>query len=182
MSKPRPPEPAKLFVSAIYADREMLDRCLEKMTERFGPADFSTRELAFDVTGYYQKEMGDKLERRFFAFQELVDPGLLADVKLFTNSLEDSCRQGESRTVNLDPGMLSLHNLVLATGKPVAHRPYLMKGIYADLTLRFENGTFRSLPWTYPDYAEKGMIEFLNRIRKSYKNDLREWREKTKTT
>lgn len=178
MSKPRPPDPAKLFVSAIYADREMLDMCMNEMSERFGPADFSTRELAFDITGYYQKEMGENLRRRFFAFRELVDPGLLPDVKLFTNSLEDRFRQGRARTVNLDPGMLSIHNLVLATGKPVAHRPYLDKGIYADLSLVYENGSFRPLPWTYPDYAEQGMIEFLNRIREAYKNDLREWRAK----
>lgn len=182
MSKPKPPEPAKLFLAAIYADREMLDSCLGKITERFGPADFSTRELAFDITGYYQREMGEKLQRRFFAFQNLVDPGLLADVKLFTNSLEDRFRKGQARAVNLDPGMLSIHNLVLATGKQVAHRPYLMKGIYADLTLIFEKGTFRPLPWTYPDYAEQGMLEFLNRIRKAYKNDLREWRETPGTT
>ncbi len=178
MSKPQAPEPAKLFISAIYADRGMLASCMEKICERFGPADFSTRELHFRVTGYYEAEMGSPLLRRFFTMQDLVDPGMLADIKLFTNSLEDHCREREGRSVNLDPGMLSMNNLVLATGKPVAHRPYLGKGIYADLTLIFEKGTFRTLPWTYPDYAEPDMIEFLNRIRKAYKADLREWRSR----
>jgi hypothetical protein len=179
MSRPRSPDPAKLFISAIYADRDKLAENMKTLTERFGPTDFATRELFFEVTSYYEAEMGSPLFRRFFTMQELLDPGLLADVKLFTNSLEEASKKDEGRSINLDPGMLSMNNLVLATGKQVAHRPYLGKGIYADLTLIFEKGTFRPLPWTYPDYAKPDMIEFLDRIRKSYKNDLREWKART---
>ena len=44
---------------------------------------------------------------------------------------------------NLDPGMLSLHNLVLASTKGFAHRIYMREGIYAELALLFEHAH----PW-----------------------------------
>jgi hypothetical protein len=63
--------------------------------------------------------------------------------------------------------------LILATGKGYSHRPYLRDGIYADLTLIFSDGTFRPLPWTYPDYAGRQMIGLLNRVREKYLLDLK---------
>ena len=53
----------------------------------------------------------------------------------------------EKRKINIDPGYISLGNLVLATGKPFAHRPYLGSGIYADLTLVYQRGGFHPLEW-----------------------------------
>ena len=31
----------------------------------------------------------------------------------------------------------------------------LSRGIYADLTSVYENGDYRPLPWTYPDWASE---------------------------
>ena len=176
MSKPKIPEPAKLFLSIIYSDPSAAEGCVVKITSCFGPVDYSTRELDFNLTGYYAAEMGEPLQRRFFTFRDLMDPGRLAEIKLFTNSLEEEFAIEGKRRINLDPGFLSMNNLVLASGKAVGHRPYLGQGIYADLTLVFESGSFRGLPWTYQDYASPEIITFLNRIRESYKADLREWR------
>jgi hypothetical protein len=178
MSRPKAPEPAKLFLSIIYSDPGAVKTCLQEMTDRFGPVDFSTKEAPFTATGYYNAEMGESLMRRFFTFRDLLDPGELAGIKLFTNSLEEETSAEGARRVNLDPGLLSMNNLVLATGKKVAHRPYLAGGIYADLTLIYEKGSLRALPWTYRDYAAAEMIEFLNRIRDAYKAQLKEWRAK----
>lgn len=174
MSRPREPAPAKLFLSLIYSDRPAADYSLDSLMDHYGPADYSTRELDFHATAYYQAEMGVPLLRRFFTFSRLLDPGRLVEVKLFTNALETATSREGKRVVNLDPGCLSLANLVLATGKAAAHRPYLGRGIYADLTLVFENASFRPLPWTYPDYAAPEMIAFLNRLREAYKAELRE--------
>jgi len=62
---------------------------------------------------------------------------------------------------------------VLATGKDNAHRIYLGEGIFADLTLIFRAGTYRSLEWTYPDYADPVLIGILNSIRENYKCGLK---------
>jgi hypothetical protein len=68
--------------------------------------------------------------------------------------------------------LMTLGNFVLATGKDNAHRIYLREGIFADLTLIFQGGTYRPLAWTYPDYADNGLIGILNRLRQDYKCKL----------
>ena len=73
-------------------------------------------------TEYYHDEMGENLERHFLAFSRLIHPEALADIKRDTNDLEQ--RLGEDlalpagcRSINLDPGYMSLSKLVLATTK-----------------------------------------------------------------
>lgn len=173
MSEPQPPEQVKLVISSFYADRAKWESCREALIGRFGDTDFQSPEMPFDHTDYYFREMGHPLYRRFASFSRLISPGDLVDIKLYTNELEKKVSEQGSRRVNLDPGWLSLGQFVLATGKPVAHRIYLGRGIYADLTLIYEKGGFRALPWTYPDYASMEIIEMLNLIRKNLKASRR---------
>jgi len=95
----------------------------------------------------------------------LVRPESLPDVKHFTNHLEIELSRVGKRRVNLDPGLLSAERLVLATGKNYTHRIYLRDGIYADLTLLYEKGAYRTLPWTYPDYQDPSLLHFLGALR-----------------
>ena len=74
--------------------------------------------------------------------------------------------------MNLDPGYLLYERFVLATGKNFSHRIYIGRGIYADLTLVYQKGAYRSLPWTYPDYAADTMRAFLTTVREHYAADL----------
>jgi len=97
----------------------------------------------------------------------------LADVKLFTNGLEDRFATEDKRLVNIDPGYLLSERFVLATGKNYTHRIYLRAGIYADLTLIYHNGGFHALDWTYPDYAGEAIIRFLKSVRDRYMYQLR---------
>ena len=55
-----------------------------------------------------------------------------------------------------------------ATGKPAAHRVYLGRGVWADLTLIFRFGRFETLAWTYPDYADADARETIFEIRRRY--------------
>jgi len=75
-------------------------------------------------------EMGKPLFRQFLSFEKLISPEQLVEIKLFTNQLEQESAEQGRRRVNLDPGYLSLDHLVLATGKPCAHRIYLSQGIW----------------------------------------------------
>ena len=70
--------------------------------------------------------------------------------------------------MNLDPGYVARERLVLATGKNYAHRVYLSQGIYGDLTLLADRSGFQALSWTYPDYAEGPLPEFLALVRRKY--------------
>jgi hypothetical protein len=117
--------------------------------------------------------MGSRLVRRVVVFNTLIRPESLPDVKLFTNDVEDRFAVTGKRRVNIDPGYISQAHLILATGKGYTHRPYLRDGIYADLTLIYREKSFHSLPWTYPDYAEKHAIDIFNRIRSKYLMQLK---------
>ena len=80
--------------------------------------------------------------------------------------LADDClRPPDQRVVNLDPGYIGLSKLVLATTKDHAHRIYIQRGIYAEVTLRYIKGAWSPWPWTYPDYAAETYHPFFMRVR-----------------
>lgn len=181
MSRPEIPPPAKLIASIIGCDATWIDRAIEALEREFGPCDFRSELMKFDQTDYYNREMGEGLVRRFVSFEEPAPRGDLARIKLTTNEIEKSmAREDGARRVNIDPGMVTLENLVLATGKNRAHRIYLADGIYADLTLIYKKGSYHPLPWTYPDYSKDDMIRIMNKIRAVYKEQLRNFLAGTK--
>ena len=121
--------------------------------------------------------MGLGLQKQFAVFEQLIEADSLADIKLFTNELEDAIRleraYAEPRPLNLDPGILSLGKFMLATTKDQAHRIYLGRGIFAEVTLRYGGGAFQPWPWTYADYRQELVLTFMNRAREFYRGKLR---------
>jgi hypothetical protein len=121
--------------------------------------------------------MGPDLKRCFVSFAELISPERIAEIKRMTMDLEvrlaDDClRPPEQRVVNLDPGYMNLSKLVLATTKDHAHRIYLDRGIYAEVTLRFCQGKWTAWPWTYPDYAAETYHPFFMQVRQRLAEQL----------
>ena len=177
MSRPQQAAPAKLVVGLFTADRPLLVPAAGLLMKEFGPVDMVSRWYPFHHTLYYEPEMGGPLFRRFLVFSRLICQSHLSGVKLTTNEVESVFSLAQSRRVNIDPGCLSAERFVLATGKNSAHRIYLGKGIYADLTLLYQGGQYRPLPWTYPDYGEEGIRSFLQQVRQRYLDSLRFMRE-----
>lgn len=173
MSAPSDPEEVKLVSSLFSPQEALIDRVIAELEGLFGPKDWVSPKLFFDRTRFYEKEMGWPLYRRFAAFKELIPPERLVDIKHMTNELENRHLQDGKRKVNIDPGYISLERLVLATGKNYAHRIYLSRGIYADLTLIFKRGSFSPLEWSYKDYADPEIIGLFNGLRAKYKKQLR---------
>jgi len=174
VSQPKETKKVKLISSLFSPDATLIDTGIKEMEEEFGPVDWTSDVLLFDRTRYYEKEMGWPLYRRFISFLKLIMPESIADIKLITNELEKAHLDKDKRKINIDPGYVTLERLVLATGKNYSHRVYLKKGIYADLTLIFHDGTFKPLSWTYPDYAEEKVIGLFNELRSGYLQHLRE--------
>jgi len=144
------------------------ERVTTALVERFGPLDLVSAWFPFDYTTYYEQEMGSPLFRRMLSFERLIAQDRLAAIKLDTNDLEQKWAREECRRVNIDPGYLLRERFVLATGKNYTHRIYIGKGIYADLTLTYTQGHFKTLPWTYPDYKAANVQTFLMRVRAKY--------------
>ena len=173
MSTPRESDRVRLFSSLFSAEKELIDKAIDELLGLFGLPEVISPWLMFERTRYYEKEMGWPLYRRFVTFKKLISPEELVDKKLKTNIIEESYSVDDKRRINIDPGYICLERLVLATGKNYTHRIYLSQGIYADLTLVFNKGTFKPLEWSYPDYSDNESIEFFNNEREKYKNQLR---------
>ncbi len=165
--------PEKLIIAVLISKREMLNKLINILKENFGPVDFKSKLLEFNYTEYYNLEMGNKIERFFLSFQNLINPENLPDIKILTNEIENSFLVDKKRKINLDPGMLSVKRLILATSKDNGHRIPMQKGIYGEVTLLFINKKFQSLPWTYIDYQSEEYSKILKEIRIMYKNNLK---------
>ena len=172
MSAPQAPKPAKLVVSVLLKNKSLLAQVLGDLEQTYGPVDLISRWFEFNFTEYYTPEMGAPLFRRLLVFQELVEQIALAKIKTQTNSIEQAYAVEDKRQLNLDPGYLLFERFVLASGKNYTHRLYIGDMIYADLTLIFQKGSYQTLPWTYPDYAETDLRSFLIQVRKKYAFDL----------
>lgn len=175
MSTLRHPPEVKLFISFIFNQEVNPDEITERLALEFGPVDFLSCSLDFRQTRYYEEEMGPGLTRKIVGFERLIDRTEIVDVKILTNSIEEEYSDiSGKRNVNADPGYIAGEHIILATGKGYAHRPYLGKGVYADLTLVYQKNNFKPLEWTYPDYRQKDMLEIFHRMRKNYMNRLKE--------
>jgi len=177
MGKPRPPQKVKLIVGMLSGDVDLLARAQKLLGRTFGAVELQSDVWPFDATDYYEAEMGPQLKRQFVAFADCIQPDALAEIKRTTNEIEariceDMLVDLDHRPVNLDPGYVALSKLVLATTKDHAHRVYVQRGIYAEVTLKFEHGAWRPWPWTYPDYAAGTYYDFFNQVRERLHRQL----------
>jgi hypothetical protein len=170
------PQSVKAVIGVLTAEPCLLSTVYAELTQHLGPIDFTSELLPFTITNYYETEMGPGIHRQFISFERLIDAGTLAEMKLFTNTVEQNFAikkpEGDARGVNLDAGYLTLAKLVLASTKNHAHRIYLCDGIYAEITLRFYRKTFQPWEWSYPDYRLPAYIAIFNKIREIYRNQL----------
>ncbi|HOE15812.1 MAG TPA: DUF4416 family protein [Syntrophorhabdaceae bacterium] len=173
MGTPKDPKSVKLFASLIFREEAPLHGALTMLADEIGAIEETILPAAFSHTDYYEEEMGKGLLRIFILFKGLFPRELLPGVKLKTNEIELAFSESGRRSVNIDPGYISLENVILATTKGYVHRIYVGSGIYADLTFLYINGTYRPLEWTYPDYGETQTISLFNKWRENYKQVLR---------
>lgn len=164
-----PAAPARLIVGALSAHEDAWRAARETLLAEFGPADDQAGPWDFGFTDYYAAEMGAPLSRWFLALARPVGQEALAAVKRRTIELERELaaagRWPVRRPVNLDPGVVTLTKLVLASTKDWGHRVCIAPGLYGEVTLRYARGSFRSCEWTYPDFRRPEQLEFLNRVR-----------------
>ena len=173
----RQPQPVKLIVGILAADHQCLLAAVEAVCREFGESYFVSEAFSFNQTDYYKDETGENILRQFVAFKELIDPGKLASIKLLTNQLEEQLAKkidtALPRPVNLDPGILELSKLILASTKNFSHRIYIGESIYAELTLSFSGGKWVSYPYTFPDFIDDRYHGFLSKVRERLREQIR---------
>jgi hypothetical protein len=176
MGNAREPLAVKLFVGVLTSIPSTLPEVEERLAEIFGPIDSRSQPFPFDMTHYYDEEMGTPIYRYFLGFSELMHPSEIAATKIKTNDLESALagiHSGVRRPVNLDPGYLEQSKIVLASTKNFFHRILISGGIYAEVTLHFQKGKWCCFPWTFPDYKSRRYDEFFSSLRDLYRRQLR---------
>ena len=171
MARPKQFSAVKLVCGLIFGRDDPRDDSKQRLEGSFGPIDLVSPCHVFDLTDYYEEEMGSGLRRMFLSFEHLVRPEDLAGIKLRTNALEEEVRLrfgAERRVVNLDPGYLTAASLIMATAKDFSHRIPLQNGIYAHLEFLFRKNGIRPLAWTYPDLTGDRYTEFFLASRRIY--------------
>jgi hypothetical protein len=169
MGVPREPTYSLLVVACFSRHVDALNLAAEQLTQRYGPLALTSPDFDFHHTKYYDATMGTGLLKRILVFEPIVAADCLPVVKRATIAMEDavsaSCRYPEARPINLDPGLIQLGKFLLASTKDQVHRVYLQDDIFAEVTLRFQAGAFEVWPWTYADYREPAVREFLGSAR-----------------
>ena len=178
MGQVRKHPPAMLILAAFSRHGTLLQWAREQAEGTWGAVALASDIFTFKETDYYAPTMGSPLQKVLLAFQRLADPADLAPNKLLTNQWEERCCQHfsvpEPRPLNLDPGYLTEAKLVLASTKDHAHRIYLSRGIFAEVTLQYQGHQWRPSQWTFPDYRRMEYLEFFTQCRRYLRKRLKE--------
>lgn len=178
MGQPTPHPPVLLVLAAFSRHDEALAWARRRAADAWGKVALESPAFDFHETDYYGPTMGPDLRKVFFTFEKLFDPTELVRVKLQTNRWEEQYasagRHREARPLNLDPGYLALGKLVLASTKDFAHRIYLERGIYAEITLTYRHRHWRHHEWTFADYRRADYQRFFTTARDYLHGRLRQ--------
>ncbi len=171
MARIQTPPQGRLIISVIYNSLDGLADCLKLLEKQFGRVQYETTEIECSDNGYYE-EMGRQLSRRFFSFEKMVERDALPEIKANCHKIErqlgDQVDDYTFRTVNVDPGILSPGNLIMASHREMGHRIYLGKGIFAETTLIYARGRFTQLPWTNADFCHEEAVRLFSECRKTF--------------
>lgn len=171
------PAPVMLIVAAFSRYGEALDWGRAQAVAAWGPTARVSERFSFTETNYYESTMGPGILKEFWAFERLIDPAELVAAKWQTNAWEseyaNSRAHSEPRPLNLDAGYITAAKVVLASTKDHAHRLYLSRGIYAEVTLYFKDRKWQHRDWTFPDYRRADYQQFFTVCRDQLRRRLR---------
>ena len=168
MKELKEPVPALFLCGLLFNDHDVFRQATRVLEEKFGKVRTFSPEWPFYHTDYYAREMGSGLKRIFLLFSRLMPQDCLVHAKHACREIEEQFLKNGARTINIDPGILTPERLVLATSKNFTHRIYLGQGVFAEITLMATRSGFRTLEWTFPDYASPEILSFWNKSRRDY--------------
>ena len=170
--------PAYLFFGVFTGFHDLFAQARRLIEERFGPLHprGESPVYPFPETRAYRTTMGERLQRRFFVVAEPWRQDSLAAVKHASLEMEQAIARSGSfpvaRPINIDPGLINDCRVILASTKDHAHRLYRGEGIWEEITLVFQGGAYRPLPWTYPDFRNPEYAAHFAPIRERHLEEI----------
>lgn len=156
------------LIIGVLCRREFKEEVLKHIESFFGPVELDSAEIPFTFTDYYQEELGEDLIRFWVTPFGKWSPDCLIWLKRQAMEIETILKNGDKRRANIDPGILTPAKVILTSTKDYAHRIYLGRGVYAEVTLIYHKDKgYEPLPWTYPDYRTEEAREFFEEVRRS---------------
>ena len=169
MVRAKKPLPAKLFVSLRMETPEIFTELLEALVANYGESDLrSPTHESLVLPGGSERPVQVKL----LSFETLIDPGRLARIKPTTDRVERELKprgkRGARPPVTIQPGYVTSAKIVTASRRNAAHRIYLGRGVYGEITMAHLQGAFHPHPWTQPHYRAAEVVEFFRTARERY--------------
>ncbi len=173
MAHPTIPPKAKLFIGLLTARDDILFHTINILQKKYGTIDLQSDPIPFSHTDYYST-IGKNLYKIFISFEKLINRENIAKIKLFTNKVENKFLHNGNRTINIDPGYLTLSNVFLASCKDYFHRVYVARGVYVENEYRYVAKHYQPWEWTYPDYRKKEYLQFFETLRSIYYEQIKQ--------
>ena len=107
----------KLFLGLIFNESVDKTALFDAIKTTYGASHFESDILEFSHTKYYENEMGTGLKKQFVAIDQLIPVFTSYETKIMANEIENHFSVDSKRVVNIDPGILSAHNVILCTTK-----------------------------------------------------------------
>ncbi|MCD4706419.1 MAG: DUF4416 family protein [Candidatus Sabulitectum sp.] len=174
MSLPESFPPVLPVVSVLYSNSASLKGALASLQLLFGEVVLFSEPYAFDMTDYYESEMGSSILRVWICFAPLRDPSELPVWKEKCIEIEEVFGEDGSRLVNIDPGYMDHGKLVLASCKAAPDKIYMSGGVYAHTCLRYRRGEFHGPEHSFADFIDGRFDDFFRQaklmLRKLLKN------------
>ncbi|MEW6456633.1 MAG: DUF4416 family protein [Acidobacteriota bacterium] len=167
----------KLICGVIFGREEYLIKLERDLRKKWGEIDYKTKIVPFDLTDYYEEEMGKNLKRIFYSFKSLIKPEEISKIKLRAIKIEKKYKKifnPMGRVVNIDPGYVTATALIMATTKNYSHRVPLQHGIYAHLEFLFKKNDIKYLEWTYSDLRKTDWKDEFLSIRRLYLKQIKD--------
>lgn len=167
----------KLILGVLFAKKDLVEPALEEFSTTMNGVQRQSALHVFDETTYYQAEMchGQQttLWRKFISFSGMVSLEESIFWKKRSQAVENRFRLNNKRQINLDPGYVDLHKVVLLSAKEGGHKVYLGQNVWADMVLMKKKGGYESFPWTFPDLRSHQYDEWFLNVRTDFKKELK---------
>ena len=174
MSLPEPYPPVLPVVSVLYNDAAILKEAVHHLQLLFGEVVLFSEPYPFDMTNYYQTEMGSSILRIWLCFTPLQDPSELPLWKERCIEIEERFGGQGKRLVNIDPGYLDHAKLILGSCKAAPDKVYMGKGVFAHTCLLYRKGEFYGPEHSFADFIDGRFDEFFRSAKKLLKKLIKE--------